>query len=554
MVTFDETKQTQKLDEMRKQEEEELAQILASRYNIPYIDLSNVSISTDALRVIPEPESREANMAAFSIVGNKLSVAILTPNNEKVKEKIDALQERGYIVTQHLVSIEGLKRAWGRYGEVVETSETQAGVFTISFEQITALLKQVKTLEDTRRLLNENLATKKTSRTTHILEIILAGALSLRASDIHLEPEEEYVRIRYRLDGILTEIINFDRAMYKLLLSRIKLLSGLKLNIGEAQDGRFSVRVDTSEIEIRTSVLPDKQSESIVMRILNPQSIALPIEELGIESALFAVLEREIQKPNGMLFTTGPTGSGKTTTLYAFLKRIHQPEIKIITIEDPIEYLLPGIVQTQIKEGYTFAQGLRAALRQDPDVIMVGEVRDEETAEIAINSALTGHLVFSTLHTNNAAGTFPRLIDLGINRKVISSAVNIALAQRLVRRLCSECRQQVPLEGKDQELVGQIIGGIVREELRPKKWDLIWTAGKGCAACNHLGYSGRIGLYEAILVDDTIDKIIRTNPSESEITRAARPQGILSMTEDGVLKALNGVTTIDELQRVVEIK
>ncbi len=256
-----------------------------------------------------------------------------------------------------------------------------------------------------------------------------------------------------------------------------------------------------------------------------------------------------------MILTTGPTGSGKTTTLYAFLKKIHTPEIKIITIENPIEYHLPGVVQTQTNQdtGYTFVEGLRSALRQDPDVIMVGEIRDPETAEIAINAALTGHLVFSTLHTNNAAGTFPRLIDLGINPKILSSAISISIAQRLVRKLCPVCKKEILLDDNHKKLVEKVIAGA------PSK-DFFKDVGKdkafvsvGCEACNHTGYQGRLGIYEGILMDGNIEKVVRENPSEREIFDAARGQGILSMAEDGILKVLQGVTSFEELERVVDL-
>jgi type IV pilus assembly protein PilB len=552
-VHFDEEKHELKLAEIKRKEEEDLAELLSQRYGLPYLDLSRTPINIDALHVVPEAQARTAKLAVFNISGKKAHVAILTPNNEKTSNVLKELEERGYIVNPHIVSELSLDRAWLRYGETVEIAETEEGIFTISLDAIEKLLATIKSLADADRLIKETIAGKQKFLTTRVLEIMMAGALSLNASDIHLEPEEEYVRLRFRLDGILIDVSRFSRTIYPLLLSRVKLLSGLKLNVhSEAQDGRFSVRVDVDEIEIRTSVLPDKQSESIVMRILNPKQIALPMEDLGIEPRLYEKIEIEISRPNGMLFTTGPTGSGKTTTLYAFLRKIHKPEIKIITIEDPVEYILPGIVQTQVKGKFRFADGLRASLRQDPDIIMVGEVRDGETAEIAINASLTGHLVFSTLHTNNAAGTFPRLIDLGVNPKVISSAVNMALAQRLVRQLCKKCRKQVPLAGENKNLVEKIISEIVREDLRPKDTEYVWEA-QGCRECNSIGYIKRIGIFEAILMDDAVDYVIRNNPSENEIERAARPQGILSMQQDGILKVFTGETSLQELSRVIDV-
>jgi type II secretory ATPase GspE/PulE/Tfp pilus assembly ATPase PilB-like protein len=276
----------------------------------------------------------------------------------------------------------------------------------------------------------------KIINTSRTLEIILAGAISTKASDIHLEAEEKDARLRYRLDGMLYDITTFDQKTFHSILSRIKLLSGLKLNVkSEAQDGRFAIAIGDGEIEIRTSIIPGGFGEASVLRILNPKSISVPLEDLGFNKKLLGIISELIARPQGMILTTGPTGSGKTTTLYAFLKKVYEPSLKILTIEDPIEYRLGGIVQTQVEEekGYGFLSGLRSALRQDPDIIMVGEIRDEETARTAIDAALTGHLVFSTLHTNNAAGAFTRLIDLKANPKVITSAVSASLAQRLIR-------------------------------------------------------------------------------------------------------------------------
>ncbi|MDE2116823.1 MAG: type II/IV secretion system protein, partial [Patescibacteria group bacterium] len=325
------------------------------------------------------------------------------------------------------------------------------------------------------------------------------------------------------------------------------------------QDGRFSVKLgegeDQTEIEIRTSILPGAYNESIVLRILNPKSIQVPLEELGIPEKLLGIILKEIDKPNGMILTTGPTGSGKTTTLYAFLRKIHTPDIKIITIEDPIEYHLPGITQTQVntEKNYTFALGLRSALRQDPDIIMVGEIRDSETATTAINSALTGHLVFSTLHTNNAAGAFPRLIDLGVNPRVISSAITIALAQRLVRKLCPVCKKQETIQGEDKKTIDGVLGSIVDRTLVPAKSDTYWKP-VGCDKCNHTGYQGRIGIYEGILMTDEINKAVEYSTSEQEIAKVAKPQGVLTMLEDGIIKVVTGVTALEELQRVISLE
>lgn len=556
MVIFDEDKQNKRLEDLRKKEEEDLAQILANKYGVSYLDLTVTPVNIDSLRIISEIEAREGQMAIFNEVNKVISVGVLSPNNPKTKEILNKLREKGYSLEIYMVSHMSLNKVWDRYKDLSYSFETKSGALDISNEQITEFLSKVQTIADVQNLIGEVLQMKKSYRISRILEIILAGAISINASDIHLEPEEDYVRLRYRLDGILTDILEFDLNTFRLLLSRIKLISNLKLNIKGAQDGRFSIKINDTEIEIRSSSIPGAYNESVVMRVLNPNSISVELENLGIHPKLLTLIMKEIDKPNGMILNTGPTGSGKTTTLYAFLKKVHTPEVKIITIENPIEYHLPGIVQTQTDDSknYGFSEGLRSALRQDPDVIMVGEIRDSETAEIAINSALTGHLVFSTLHTNNAAGTFPRLIDLGVNPKIISSAVNMAMAQRLVRKLCPYCKKQVALEGKDKEIVDLILSTFEdKSYLEGLDTKLKWES-DGCEKCNFTGYKGRVGVYEAVLMNEKIEQAVKENPSEREIRKAAQDQGIPNIKQDGILKVLGGTTTLSELKRVVDIE
>jgi len=385
--------------------------------------------------------------------------------------------------------------------------------------------------------------------TTLLFQVLMGGATILKVSDVHLEPKKEFVQLRVRLDGILHEVINFDHKIYKLLLSRLKLTSGLKLNIVDRpQDGRFSVILDR-EIEIRVSSLPSEYGETIVMRLLDPKSL-LNLEDLGLRKDLLETLEKEIKKPNGMIIVTGPTGSGKTTTLYAILRKIKSPEIKIITLEDPIEYKLEGIVQTQVnpKKGYDFANGLRAIVRQDPDVILVGEIRDLETASIALQAALTGHLVLSTLHTNDAAGTVARLIALGEKPVNIAPALNLAIAQRLVRKVCQKCKKMEYPTEKEREKIEksfEIIGKKAPQfEKIPKA--------VGCPECNHTGYKGRIGIYEFFLVDEEMEIFILKQPSIEEMRKKAIEKGMIPMYQDGILKVLEGITTIEEVERVAE--
>jgi len=557
MVDFNEDKQNHRLEEIRKKEEEEVAQIIARKYGLNYLDLSPVAINSDALKIVAEDESRLSNIAIFEERDKKIQIAVLSPNNEKTISIIKRLTDQGYFPVLNVVSKAGLEKAWERYKDISYASESKAGTFDISSNKVVELMDKVKHIEDVKKLIDNLLGEKQTYRISKIMEVMLAGALSLGASDIHLEPEDISVRVRFRIDGVLLDIINFDKATYALILSRIKLLSGLKLNIkDQAQDGRFSIKIKNSEIEIRTSLLPGSYDEEIVMRILNPKSIAVSLEELGIEKRTLDMLIEQISKPNGMLLITGPTGSGKTTTLYAFLKKIYTPDIKILTIEDPIEYHLNGIVQTQVEDdkGYTFLAGLRAALRQDPDVIMVGEIRDPDTASTAINAALTGHLVFSTLHTNSAAGAFPRLIDLKINPKIISSAVNVAMAQRLLRKLCQFCKKEREINDKEKIIIKRVLESIHdKTYLDDIQTEKIFDA-VGCEKCNGTGYKGRIAICEAILTSKAIEDTLNVDPSDREIKKAAENQNILDMLQDGILKTLKGISTIDELSRVIDLE
>lgn len=559
MVTFDERKQDERVRELHNREEEELAATLAAHYHVPYLDLTTHPINIDSLRLLRESEARAAEVAVFNAVDRKVQVAVLSPRNEKALAVIEELERKGFMPEIFMVSHQSLKKVWNRYKDLSYSFETKSGALDISNDDILGVTSKVTNLADVKKMIEDVLTLKKSYRISRILEIILAGSIALKASDIHLEPEESHVRLRYRLDGVLTDILFFDLETFGLLLSRIKLVSELKLNVTNvAQDGRFSIKLGREEIEIRTSLLPGPNGEAVVLRVLNPDAIAVDMEKLGIHPKLLKMIEKQIQKPNGLILTTGPTGSGKTTTLYAFLKKVYTPDIKVITIENPIEYHLEGIVQTQTDsdKNYTFAEGLRSALRQDPDIIMVGEIRDNETAETAVNAALTGHLVFSTLHTNNAAGAFPRLLDLGVNAKVISSALNISIAQRLLRTLCPACKKEVPLEGEDKAAVERILGSVTDATyLEGVQREKAWVAGRdaSCGACGGLGYKGRVGIYEAVLIDEAVEKAVLSYPSERDIREAAKPQGLLNLAQDGVIKVLQGITTLEELGRVVDL-
>lgn len=554
-ITFDEDKQNRKLDEIHRKEEDDLVQLLGAKYGVEYVNLLGSPINLDAIRLIPEQVARDAKVAGFALIDKKIKIATRNPDDEKVNAVVNDLKSKNYEPVIYITSTQSLEKAWGMYKDLSFAYVSKAGSLEISSEEIASIIEQAKSLPTIISILENTISAKKSYRVSRILETVLAGALAVNASDVHLEPEESYIRLRYRLDGVLQDVIRFDLETYGLLLSRIKLLSGMKLNIKkDSQDGRFSIRLTDGDMEVRASILPGAYNESVVLRLLNPKSISIPLEEMGINKKLLDILLEEISRPDGMILTTGPTGSGKTTMLYAFLKKVHNPEVKIITIEDPIEYHLPGIVQTQVNEkGYNFLEGLRAAVRQDPDIIMVGEIRDGETANIAVNSALTGHLVFSTLHTNDAAGTFPRLIELGVSSNIIPSALRVSMAQRLVRVLCNECKKEIVVEESQKQNIESIIGSIEDKSAVPIDRSKMWVP-VGCEKCNHTGYKGRIGIYEAIIMNRNIEDVVEANSSDREIWLAAKGQGIMTMRQDGMVKVLQGVTSLEELERVISLQ
>lgn len=395
--------------------------------------------------------------------------------------------------------------------------------------------------------------------TTSLLSLILLGAVKLDASDIHIEPEEERAKIRLRIDGILNDIVLLNNDIYHNLLSRIKLLSKLKLNISEKpQEGRFSVDIGDSLIEMRSSILPSEYGESILMRILNPKNL-MELDKLGLRKDLYETIDQQLKVPNGMIVVSGPTGSGKTTTLYAFLMKIKTQEIKIITIEDPIEYHLDGISQTQVnpKEGYTFSKGLVSIMRQDPDIILIGETRDTETAKISLQASLTGHLVLTTIHTNDAAGTIPRFKDLGTELSSIAPAIKTIISQRLIRLVCKECSTSTSPSKEDLEEIKQGLKSLPKEVDIPKNLNDIKikkASEKGCKNCNFTGYVGRKGIFEVAAISPEIEKFILTNPSTSSIKELFIKKGMVTIYQSGLIEVVLGNTTIEEIERVVGIE
>jgi len=552
-LPFDTTKEEAELAAIHEREEEDVARILSEKYGMAYTDLALKAVNVDALRIIPEEEARAASAAAFDIVAKKLSLALADPHNSALPALREALAGRGYELTEYLVSKKSLEKALARYAELSLAVVSKPGVFKVPREAFAKLGEKNGSKRALAAELDRATSLESLERISRMLEVIFAGALALRASDIHFEPEGEKTRLRLRIDGLLSDAYFLDPRAYHQLNSRIKVLAGVLLNITDrAQDGRFTLDTEEKAIEMRVSFIPGNYGESIVLRILDPETTRVSYKELGIPDKLLARLEVEIRRANGMLLNTGPTGSGKTTTLYSFLREIHTPEIKVITIEDPIEYHLEGIVQTQVEgDKYTFAEGLRSIVRQDPDVIMVGEIRDGETADIAIQAALTGHFVFSTVHTNDAAGTFPRLADLGADPKSFGSAITVSMAQRLVRKLDPGNKKERPLTDEEKRMIQNVFEPLADKTLIPEKIEAVWEPAE--VTEEKTGYKGRIGIFEAIFMDDELARFLRDAPPDHEIAAFTRKQGYLTMAQDGIIKALNGVTTLSEVAGTVDL-
>ncbi len=563
MLNFDEDKQNKQLSDIKRKEEEDLVAMLAeTKYNLPYVDLYKLGIDNEGLRAISEEDARNLKIAPFKLVGKNLYVALRSPTEELKNSIIEDLARKNIVPVFYMTSMASIEKVWGRYKELSMAEGSKIGGLDISSEILKQTEKEINKMQDIQKAIQKEMESGKTHKITRLLEIILAGAIAIKASDIHIEPEEKSTRLRLRLDGVLQDIDHLPNEVYHLINNRIKLLSGMKITQIGAQDGRFAIMEDDVELSIRTSLIPSAHGEKIVMRILDPRSIQIDIEDMGMENSLYKIILEEIAKPNGLILLTGPTGSGKTTTLYAFLRKIYSTEINIITIEDPIEYRLNGITQTQTNEDkdYDFLSGLRAALRQDPDVIMVGEIRDSETAKIAIQSALTGHMVFSTLHTNNAAGVIPRLIDLEVNPKIITSALSLSIAQRLVRKLCESCKKEKVISENENQIIKNILNSIKEESKDLNQYGLNENQEiklydpAGCEDCNMTGYKGRVGIFEAVKTDENIEKIIIQNPSERDIKKIAKAQGVLSMRQDGTVKMLKGITSFEEVKSVVDLE
>lgn len=536
------------ISRMRHQSEEEQAAAFAQAIGIPYIDTNLFPVGTEDIKALTEEEARRFGVAVIRKAGKKITLISMDPTQPATLAFIQSLKdERGWNVKVFVASKYNVEKTWEKYKQVVFVDVLEQLSVSVSAEGVEKFEKELEDLKNLKQRITE-------LSTTQIMSIIMAGAYKLGASDVHMEPQEDLLRLRYRIDGVLHDVVELPLSVFKSLITRIKMMSGMKINLRDiAQDGKFEIHIAEKEIDVRASIIPGNYGESAVMRLLDPASLQTDFENLGLRGRAYEIIRKEMEAPNGMLLTTGPTGSGKTTTLYSIINRLNNPETKIITIEDPIEYRVKGISQTQVEKdrGYTFAAGLRSIVRQDPDVILVGEIRDDETADIAVNSALTGHLVLSTLHTNDAIGAIPRFLELGVKPSLLPASINAIIGQRLVRRLC-DCKEEYVPAKESLESINKVLSIIspkAKVEI-PKEITKLYRP-KGCPKCNNLGYKGRVGIFEVLTIDSPMEKLVLEMAGKSELMVAALESGMITMMQDGILKAVEGITSIDEVKRTV---
>lgn len=523
--------------------EEQLAQARASFLNLPYIKLEGRSIASDALIQVPEHVARRYTLIPFEKEADALSVAMVDPLDRQVLEFVE--QKTGMQIKSYVAAPADITKAIDEaYAQSLSTEVTAAlkesGGLTPSKEKI---LKD-KSIEE-KGIMRDAPVSK-------IVSQLLEYGIKSKASDVHVEPTEEKTRVRYRIDGILQEKLILPKKVHDAVVSRIKILANLKIDEKRVpQDGRFSFSASNIDVDLRISTLPTVHGEKVVMRLLKKSGGVPTMAELGLRGTALKNLETQILRPHGIILITGPTGSGKTTTLYAVLSKINTVKVNIITLEDPVEYQIPGVNQVQINPlaGLTFASGLRSILRQDPNIIMVGEIRDSETSDLAIQAALTGHLVFSTLHTNNASGALPRLLDMGSESYLIASTVNGIVGQRVVRKICLDCKETyLPLPAIAED-IKNILGKLLPKD-NEKSFKLF--KGKGCNICNNSGYSGRIAIFEVLPISEKIGRLVLERATMQQIEEQAKTEGMITMKQDGYLKVIEGITTIEEVLRVAQ--
>ena len=551
-ITSEEEKKKlkEKLSEIKIKKIEEQAAQKARQIGVPYISLADFPISPEALSLVAFEDALKHKVICFYRTEQKAKLASVHVESRALAEFREQLEGAYELKTElYLISEHSFDFAYKRYASLPKVSKIVKGV-EISDKDFERFKDKIKTFKD----LNAEIQKVKI---TDMVALIMVSSVQSRASDIHIEAEETDVKIRFRIDGVLADVAEINKKFWPRIISRIKLLSSLKMNITDRpQDGRFTIRLTKEKTDVRVSCLPTAYGESVVMRLLRSSVASLSFNDLGFREDVDKVLRKQIERPNGMVITTGPTGSGKTTTLYAILNKLNTPETKIITLEDPIEYRLKGLNQSQVDKSkdYTFAKGLRSILRQDPDIVMVGEIRDIETAEIAIQAALTGHLVISTLHTNDAAGALPRFLSMGVKPYLLAPAINAVIGQRLARRICKKCKKETTISPEFLQRVKKVLSEIPENSgVRIDLENIKFYKGEGCDECQGLGYKGRVGLYEVFTIDSDIEKaILDKELSEYKMKELAQKQGMVSMAQDGLLKALDSLTTVEEVFRVAE--
>lgn len=519
--------------------EEALTKAKAALYNIPFIDLATTPVSPEALAILPQQVAERFRIFPFRIdvLAKKLGLAMADPLDltaiefaeRKTGFDVDVFAAVPYKITELIAS---------------NYSTTLAREVTEALKDVSSEATKVRTMaQSPKGIIREE-------KVAEIVNHILSFAMKARASDIHIEPLEKLTRVRYRIDGILEEKLSIPRELHDALVSRIKILSGMKIDEKRVpQDGRFNFKVDLDEVDLRVSTLPITWGEKIVMRLLKKTGGVPDLPDLGLRGRALKNLEDAILRPHGIILITGPTGSGKTTTLYSIIQRINLPKVNIVTLEDPVEYKIPGVNQVQIKPdaGLTFASGIRAFLRQDPNIILVGEIRDQETADLAIQASLTGHLVFSTLHTNDASGALPRLLDMHAEPYLLASSITAIVAQRVVRKIHDNCKTAYAPEASILEEMKGVLGSLY-----PKEPVKSFYKGAGDPECGNSGYYGRVGIFEVLPITERIGRLILERSSNLDIDKAAREEGMISLKQDGYMKVLDGTTSMEEVLRVAQ--
>ncbi len=560
-----------KIKELESKKKEEAAMQEAAEIGYDHIALKGFPINPDALILISEADARRLKTVCFFRTDTELRLGAVDPTKQAVTDLLKEL-EKDLRVNGNIykISEQSFEAALELYKTIPIPRKYIAGI-AITADDLEKFKGEISSFKDISEKIQHVNATE-------IINVVMSGAIQVNSSDVHIEAEQDDIKIRYRIDGALYDVAKIPKKEWPKIVNRVKLVAKLKINVVDVpQDGRFTIYLKDQFIDVRVSTVPSAYGESIVMRLLMSSATGLELENIGLVGRALEIMKEEMARPNGMILTTGPTGSGKTSTLYAILKKLNKPESKIITLENPIEYRLEGITQSQVesseqaeenqqdirsllqsgsggKKHFTYASGLRAVLRQDPDIVMVGEIRDHETAEISTQAALTGHLMLSTLHTNSAAGAIPRLISMEVKPFLLAPSLNVIIGQRLVRKICLDCKEEYQLNDNEmtqlKEAIQEFPEYLKKDiSLEGKKF----YHGKGCVKCSDIGFKGRIGIFEILTMNKEIENLILTGQvSEYQITEIAQKKGMLTMRQDGILKVLNGMTTIAEVLRATD--